>query len=112
MSINERIGISEKYFKMLIDILSSVPSVEEAIVYGSRAKGNFRPFSDIDLTLKGDMLTNSDLYILADRLYISLLPYLFELSIYSHLNNPALIDHIDRRGVTIFKNSQNTTHAK
>nr|WP_232487238.1 nucleotidyltransferase domain-containing protein [Azotobacter chroococcum] len=25
------------------------------MLYGSRAKGNFRPGSDIDLTLKGDL---------------------------------------------------------
>jgi len=34
-------------------VLSRHPEVERAILYGSRAKGNFKAGSDIDLTLSG-----------------------------------------------------------
>jgi hypothetical protein len=37
-------------------VLTRHPEVERAILYGSRAKGNFKPGSDIDLTLSGSGL--------------------------------------------------------
>ena len=32
-------------------VLAAHPGVEQALLYGSRAKGNYRPGSDIDLCL-------------------------------------------------------------
>lgn len=39
------------------DLRYLYPQIEEVMIYRSRAKGNFRPGSDIDLTLKGKSLT-------------------------------------------------------
>ncbi len=50
-------GLSEKNIKELTSILASFPHIEEAIIYGSRAKGNYRSGSDVDLSLKGAELT-------------------------------------------------------
>ena len=44
-------GLPGRSLCTLLRILASQGAVEQAIVYGSRAKGNFRPGSDIDLTL-------------------------------------------------------------
>jgi predicted nucleotidyltransferase len=78
------------------------PQVEKAVVYGSRAKGNFKPGSDIDLTLFGDGLTDQ----VTSRIYWALddlvLPYKIDLSLFSGLKRPALIDHIRRIGIVLY----------
>jgi uncharacterized protein len=79
-------------------VFADFVEIEKVIIYGSRAKGNFKPSSDIDLTLIG---SNIDLTV-RDRISAEiddlLLPYRVDLSIYSLLSNQYLIDHINRIG--------------
>ena len=77
----------------------------EAILYGSRAKGDFQPGSDIDLTLKGEVLTLKDIAEIKTTLDDLLLPYLFDISIFEHIDNPDLLEHIQRAGISIYKRS-------
>lgn len=82
--------------------LSSVSGVKKAILYGSRAKGNYKPFSDIDITLVGDSLSRRDLNVASCALDDLLLPYQIDLSLYDTLKNEDLIEHINHYGVEIF----------
>ena len=70
---------------------------------GSRAKGTYRPGSDIDLTLKGAGLNLKILNRISNELDELLLPYSFDVSIYSQIENRDLIDHIQRVGVVIYR---------
>lgn len=72
------------------------------MLYGSRAKGNYKRGSDIDLTLKGDALGYRELLRLMDELDDLLLTYMIDLSIYCQIDNPALREHIDRVGVVFY----------
>ncbi|MFC4769479.1 nucleotidyltransferase domain-containing protein [Effusibacillus consociatus] len=45
-------GISEKSFQLLLDTFMQYTQVEEVILFGSRAKGNCKKGSDIDLAIK------------------------------------------------------------
>lgn len=95
------IGLTTEQLNDLISSLLQYPCITEAVVYGSRAKGNFHQRSDLDLALKG----NLDRHLIADlRLTLddSMLPIAVDLLNYSELSNPALKAHIDRVGVTIF----------
>ncbi len=103
MKISETLGLKEMEFEDIVNTLASFENVNRAIVYGSRAKGSYKPFSDIDLTLCGDKLTQTDILRIADRFEDSNLPYMFDISDFSNLTNPDLIDHIKRCGVTIFE---------
>ncbi len=85
-------------------IFSGEPSIAEVILYGSRAKGTYRPGSDIDLTLKGEGLTTSFLMSLSVKIDDLLLPYEVDLSIYEHIENRDLIDHINRVGKVVYSN--------
>lgn len=98
----KNIGLTESELAEVIGYFTENPKIKKAIVYGSRAKGNYRPFSDVDISLMGDSLDYSDLSRLENQLYFSYLPYIFDINIYSKLNNKELIDHIDRRGVVIY----------
>ncbi len=98
-------GLDENIINDIVRCLKKNPRIEEAILYGSRAKGNYRTGSDIDITIKGEKLTMKDIYQLNHRLDELLTPYKFDLSIYHKINNPDLVDHINRVGVKIFRKS-------
>jgi predicted nucleotidyltransferase len=83
--------------------MSTYPSIERAVIYGSRAKGNYKPGSDIDLTLFGPAITEAELLALENRLDDLLLPYTFDISRFHTLQNPQLIDHIQRVGQDFYK---------
>jgi uncharacterized protein len=85
-------------------VLARYPQVETAVLYGSRAKGNYKPGSDIDLTLYGDEeLTLRVLLRLMSEMDDLLLPYTIDLSIYHTIDDPDLIDHIERVGVPFYE---------
>ncbi len=76
--------------------------IERVVLYGSRAKGNFKPFSDVDITLLGDNLSHVDLSQLLVDVDDLLLPYQFDISIFKNLRNADLINHINRIGIDIY----------
>jgi predicted nucleotidyltransferase len=46
-------GLSAQEFKIVLEVLSREPLLERAYVFGSRAKGNYKVNSDVDLALVG-----------------------------------------------------------
>ena len=42
-----RFGLDDKYLDELTAILRSIPELEEAVIYGSRARGDYRRASDM-----------------------------------------------------------------
>lgn len=95
-------GLSDKDIESIQEVLRLFPQITEAILYGSLAKGTYRPGSDIDLTLIGNELSYQDLLNIELALDDLLLPYKIDLSLHHHLDNPQLIDHIDRIGILFY----------
>ncbi len=93
-------GISQYALDKIKEVLFSTREVEQVILYGSRAKGNYREGSDIDLTIKGK-LTFDDLVKMSVNLDDLNLPWQIDLSLYSQIENKDLLEHIDRVGVAI-----------
>ena len=91
-------GLKKETLKKIREVFARYEQVEEVIIYGSRAKGNYRPGSDIDLTLKGRELDLKTLNRISLDLDDLLLPYTFDLSVFSHISNPEFLDHIERVG--------------
>jgi len=83
-------------------VFSAHPEVEQAVLYGSRAKGNFKRGSDIDLSLTGAGLTMPLLLKIENELDDLLLPYKIDLSIRDRIDNPELLAHIERVGVSFY----------
>ncbi|GAB4579191.1 MAG: nucleotidyltransferase domain-containing protein [Anaerolineales bacterium] len=101
--MNLRFGLQEATIQKINTVLSRYPQVEQAILYGSRAKGNYKNGSDIDLTLcGGDDLTLNVLYRIMDELDDLLLPYTMDVSIFNDIEDEALIGHIRRVGVKFY----------
>ena len=95
-------GLSIETITHIQHVLTHHPAIERAILYGSRAKGNYKPASDIDLTLYAEKLTYAELIQIENELDDLLLPYTIDLSWYQQLDNSQLIDHINRCGVVFY----------
>lgn len=91
-------GLPETTVNTIRRILAEVPAVEKAVIYGSRAKGNYRPGSDIDLSLFGAALDLEILGEIAARLDESPIPYQVDLSIFDRIDHAGLREHIERVG--------------
>ncbi|GAB4219829.1 MAG TPA: nucleotidyltransferase domain-containing protein [Spirochaetota bacterium] len=106
-----KFGLSEKTIDLICSIFRQYPQIEKVIVYGSRAKGNYKNGSDIDLALiGGDDLTMDVLYKILHELDDLLLPYSFDISLYKFIHDPDLIDHIHRVGLVFYQKSTNPAH--
>ena len=101
--ITTEFGLPPATLDAITRILTQVPEVKKAVIYGSRAKGTHRPGSDIDLTLFGEELNLDTLGQIATRLEESPIPYQVDLSIFKLIENPALRDHIERVGQVFYK---------
>ncbi len=96
-------GLKDSELTNLKALFAKNDRLERVILYGSRAKGTYKPFSDVDITLVGRELTHSDLNRMILDIDDLLLPYMFDISIFHTLMNPDLIDHINRRGIVIYE---------
>jgi len=96
-------GLAPADVKKILNVFEQCEAIEEVVLYGSRAKGDYRPGSDIDLTLKGTELNLKILNRISNELDDLLLPYYFDLSIFTRIDNEDLIDHIQRVGVTFYQ---------
>ncbi|MEI6806429.1 MAG: nucleotidyltransferase domain-containing protein [Myxococcaceae bacterium] len=100
-TVESQLGLSLKDLAMIQEALRQFPEIDSAKVYGSRAKGTYKPGSDIDLALYGSGVSLDTVFKLDTVLDDLLLPYQFDLSVYSGLKNLDLKEHIDRVGIRI-----------
>ena len=99
-------GLSGRTLDTLTSIFRKYPGIKEVLLYGSRAKGNYRRGSDIDLSIKAaETFTRTDLLHIAGDFDDSDMPYFVDVSIYEKLSNPDLKAHIDRVGKVLYQNS-------
>ena len=96
-------GLKDSTIQKIQAVLACHPEVEKAILYGSRAMGNYKNGSDIDLTLCGGAgLTMKVLYRIMGELDDLLLPYTIDLSVLDNISDPDLRDHIQRVGQILY----------
>ena len=98
-------GLSTQTLQKIRDVFVQYPQVEEVVLYGSRARGDYKNGSDIDLTLRGgdDTLTHTILSRIANDLDDQLLPYTIDLSIFENIRNPEMVEQIERIDVPLYK---------
>jgi len=99
-------GLNEETIERICSVLARHPSVEKAALYGSRAKGTFKPGSDIDLSLHGATITLSEMGDIDSELDDLLLPYTFDLLIFDTLDHVNLREHIERVGKIFYERGQ------
>jgi predicted nucleotidyltransferase len=99
----QAIAPPEQAITAIQQVLAGYPEVEAAILYGSRALGRHRPASDIDLTLIFPAISAATLARIDADLDDLLLPWVIDLSALSAIRHPALLAHIERAGVELYR---------
>ncbi len=97
--MSTRFGLSSEVIEKIKSVFSQYPKIQKSIIYGSRAKGNFKPGSDIDLILEAPSMNLTELLKIESEIDDLLLPYKVDLSLKHQINNPDLLDHILRVGI-------------
>ena len=94
-------GLEENELQIINSVFACHPNISSVKIFGSRAKGNFRSNSDVDLALFGkiDYLEAEEIKMKLDELD---LPYLFDVKIFDKITNEDLRNHINRVGIFLY----------
>ncbi len=96
-------GLTAKEQAELEEVFKQFSALEKVILFGSRAMGNHKQGSDVDLAVKG-ILNQDTVFKIKDLLEESTtLPYFFDVVDYQTIKNPALKNHINKDGVEIYR---------
>lgn len=100
-------GISEKSYNLILSAFQKFPEVEKVLIYGSRAIGNYKSGSDIDLAVSGANISTEIILKLKTMLEQELpVPYYFDITHYETISNSALKKHIDEFGKLFYQTEQ------
>jgi predicted nucleotidyltransferase len=101
--MSESHGLSDKTVGSVRRTLARHTAVERAILFGSRAKGNFKPGSDIDLALVGAQLDQQTMSRIAGEIDDLPIPYGLSLILLNETIDSAVRAHIERVGVSFYE---------
>lgn len=97
-----RFGLKPEVIENINGVFKKYPQLDTVILYGSRARGNYRKGSDIDLTLTGQHLDFHILNKISDDLDDLLTPYKFDISLFNDIDNQDLLNHIEHVGIEFY----------
>ena len=99
-----RYGLLPADIEVIVGAMQACPQVDRALVFGSRAKGNYKPGSDVDIAIVGSNIDQSTVATLSFFLNEeTFLPYFFDIVHYDTIEEIAFKEHIDRVGKVIFQ---------
>ena len=99
-------GLPEAVHAKICQVFAGFPKISRVIIYGSRATGNFRPNSDIDLTIASENTAFDEFVKLSESLDNLMLPWKIDLSILAQIDNPALVKDIHNTGKTFYQKDE------
>ena len=99
-------GLSDRELGILRNVLKPYHNKIDTVgIFGSRANGEFKPYSDIDLVLFGN-LQEQDVARICTLLDESSLGLNIDVLAYPHINYPPLKRHIDENTKQLFSPSE------
>lgn len=98
-----KFDLKDSYLQELEEIFRSIPNIEEVLIYGSRARGDNSPVSDVDIVVCGPNVGEKDMAILGDKLYESNIPYFFDVCRRETLRSEKFIENVERDAQILYK---------
>jgi predicted nucleotidyltransferase len=98
-------GLQDRDIATLHTIFKKYPEITLVYLFGSRAKGNFEPGSDIDLAVMDSNVSGETIRSVKEEIEESSLPYFSDILSYHALENKDLREHIERVGIELYKSS-------
>lgn len=96
------LALREQDLAVLLGVFQRFPWVQEVRIFGSRATGNARRASDIDLAISAPEATAGQWLELTDALEETPIIYEFDVVRTDHLQNTRLQEKIAREGIPIY----------
>ena len=96
------IGLTPHEIDLIREVFRRFPAISEVALYGSRAKGTYRPESDIDFALIG-IEDAVQAEAVADELEELPLPYRFDVKAYGDIKYSPLREHITCVGISLYR---------
>jgi len=94
-------GLNKKILDEIVYILSKDKNIVSAYIFGSRARGDFKDYSDIDIALFVED-ENRSTTVVVDINEINCI-YKFDIVIVKKNTSKELLDNIRREGVKIYR---------
>lgn len=100
--MNNDFGIYDKSYNLIVECIKRYPEVEKAVIFGSRAIGDYEKGSDIDIALYGEKVTYDIKSTISATLNEALpIPYFIDVLVYKTIKNEDLKAEIDKCGKRI-----------
>jgi len=104
MNHRNKFGIPEKILEIILSGLKQFSEIEKAVIFGSRATGNYKNGSDIDIAIFGTNVTFNTVARLHGILNEQApIPYFVDIIDFNSINNEELKKHIEDHGVTFYE---------
>ncbi|MBT3206728.1 MAG: nucleotidyltransferase domain-containing protein [Bacteroidetes bacterium] len=101
--MNNDYGISQLSFQLILDAFKQFQEIEKVILFGSRAMGNYKTGSDIDLAIYGKLVNLKTTTKLSDLLNKELpIPYYIDIIQHSQISLESFREHIGSKGKIIY----------
>ncbi len=101
-NVVHRFGLNEEVLLSICNVFRGYPEIKSVILYGSRARGNFRQGSDIDLTIIGELNEQHTLQRIENQLDDLSLPYTIDLSLFGQITSEELLQEIRNSGKVFY----------
>ena len=103
--MSHKYGLSDNVITNINQVFSKFPEIEKVVLYGSRAMGNYRSGSDIDLAVFSNKIDYTKLLQIERKLDDLDLVYTIDLLIFQKLDNEESKKHILNSGKLFYKKS-------
>lgn len=95
-----KFGLKDRHYEELKALYFLYPNIEEIIIFGSRARGDYKERSDIDIAIKGN-LSKLDIAMIREQLEESRIPYMVDVIEYNKIVDKNFKEEIDRDGIVL-----------
>ena len=103
MELAKQLGISENQLKIMQNIFAKYSDITKVVVFGSRSQGKNKHFSDIDLCIVSDDVSQKSLVYAKEDLFESDLIYKVDLHTFDNISSEKLKSRILRDGIVIWE---------
>lgn len=97
-------GLKESIIETIKKVLVNYEEIEKASVFGSRARGDYKKTSDIDLAIFSPNISSTRLNMLRDDIDMLDIIYKVDIVHFESLTKEGLIENIKDEGVVIYTN--------
>ena len=98
-----KFGLKTQTIENIHSVLVQYPEIERVMIFGSRATGNYRQGSDIDLAFIGKDIDDRLLSKISLDLDELNTPYFFDLVIFYTLKQGSFLNHINTTGQIFYQ---------